>query len=164
MKHFLMAALAAAILVPLPAMATVKVNWSTDKDNGLQVLYGQPDEEETDQVLSATCRKDGRIDLHLGAYDDVGEGKGEAVSVTLSSGGKSAVLNGKSQNSENFEMTGGTELFTTVGRDDALFAVLATGKPITATGVGSPKKPDTWGATGLQKSAAAFLAACSAKK
>jgi hypothetical protein len=165
MKRVLLAALAAAVLLPLPAMAApVKVNWSVDKDDkGMATLSGLPDEEESDLVLWAACRKDGKMDIGVGAYDEVGQGKGEAVTVTLASGGKTVTLKGKSQNSANAEMTGGTELQTTITRDGPLFALLATGKPITATGVGNPPKPDTWSATGLPKAATAFLVACPKK-
>lgn len=165
MKCVLLAALAAAVLLPLSAQAApVKVNWSLDKtDKGMATLSGLPDEEESDLVLWTTCRADGKIDIGVGAYDEVGQGKGEAVTVTLASGGKSVTLKGKSRDSANAEMTGGTELQTIVTRDDALFTVLATGKPITATGVGDPPKPETWGVTGLTKAAAAFLAACPKK-
>ncbi|GEM_PF-3364722 len=162
MKQMLLAAVA-ALLVPLAAQAAnVNVVWSNGKTDGAISLTGQPDEEESDQVLFARCRADGRIDLAVGAYEGVGEGKGEPVSVTLSSGGKSATLHGKSQNSRNFEMTAGTELATTVASDDSIFALLMSEQPV-AIGVGASSARDSWSARGLRKSAQAFLAACAAK-
>ena len=163
MKKFALVALAATL--SFPALAVSEVDWSFDKGDGSGAkLYGQPADEESDQVFWARCRKDGRIDIGVGAHDGVGEGKGETVSATLASGGKTKVLKGTSRESGNFQMTGGTELTATVSRDDPVFAVLATGKPINAAGAGDkPPKTDMWGVTGLQQSLNAFLAACPAQ-
>ncbi len=163
MRTMLLAA-AAVLLLPLAARAAdVSVIWSSEKQDGAATLSGQPDEEESDRVLFARCRADGRIDLGVGAYESVGEGKGEAVSVTLSAGGKNATLHGKSQNSPNFEMTAGTELATTVTKDDPVFAVFMSGQPVTIR-TGATARPDRWSTKGLPASAQAFLAACGAKR
>ena len=54
-------------------------------------------------------------------------------------------------------MTGGTEFRATVKRDDALFKVLSTDKPIAVSG---SIEPTTWPAKGLKAKVAAFLKAC----
>lgn len=80
------------------------------------------------------------------------------MTLTLASAGKSATVKGRSRWSENSEMTGGTELRATVALTHPLFAVLATGKPITVTG--SLKKPVTWKVRSLKARLAAFIKAC----
>ena len=96
------------------------------------------DESEVDNEFWARCRSDGMIDIGMGAESHVGKGKGEPVSLTLTSGGQSVTISGVSRESKNVEMTGGIELQARVKRDDKLFAVLSTGQPIAVTG---PIKP-----------------------
>jgi hypothetical protein len=91
------------------------------------------------------------------AESHVGKGKGEAVTLKLSSDGRTATLTGVSRESANVEMTGGIELRAVVARDHPLFVVLATGKPIAVSG---PIKPITWQARTLKAKTAAFLQAC----
>jgi hypothetical protein len=116
-----------------------------------------PDESEVDYEFWAHCRADGKIDVGAAAESRVGKGKGEAVTLQLASAGKTATLSGRSRESENVEMTAGIELRATVPRDHPLFAVLATGKPISVTG---PIKRLTWSAKRLKEKTAAFLKAC----
>jgi len=146
----------AVLLLPTAALADVK--WQFSKQEGRPYLHGLPDEEESDTVIWMVCRADGSIDIGVGAEPNVGEGKGEAVALTLTSGSAVAKLAGRSQNSPNFEMTGGTELRTQIKRDDALFAVLASGKPIAVSG--SIKATTTWPVKGLKAKVASFLQAC----
>jgi len=147
-------ALTALVLFPLAANAEAWDVHLDDQRNGL-VLLGMPDEPENDTDLWILCRKDGRFDVGAGANDGIGKGKGEHVSATFAAGGKTAVLHGVSRESVNFQMTGGTELVTTIARDDALFAVLAAGKPI-------KMGRTTFAAPGAALSK--FLAGCPAKK
>ena len=119
---------------------------------------GPPKESEVDNEFWAHCRADGAIDVGMGAEAKVGKGKGEKVKLTFTSGGQSATVTGVSRESVNVEMTGGIELRGTVKRDDKLFAVLATGQPITVTGPIKP--PLKWSVRGLKAKVAAFLGGC----
>ena len=160
MKRFVGAAIAALVLWPVCASAE---SWNLNKGDarGGTVLSAMPDEPENDTDLWLMCRKDGRFDVGVGANSTLGKGTGDAVTATLSSGGKTAALKGVSKNSINFEMTGGTELTATVSKDDPLFAVLAAGKPIKLTSSG---KSRTFGSGNAPKLLDKFLASCKAGK
>jgi hypothetical protein len=121
-------------------------------------LLAHSTESESDRTFWALCRGPGAIELRIGADDFVGKGKGEPVSLTFASGGRRATLRGISKNSDDFQMTGGTELVTEVTRDDPVFAVLLTGKPVTITG--SVKKPIMLDGKSAKPAVAKFLAAC----
>jgi hypothetical protein len=148
--------IASAVLLPVAAAAD-DIIWQLGKKQGRPILLGVLSEPETDKPFWAHCRADGGIDIGIGAEINVGKGKGEAVTVTLTSAGASAKLTGQSRNTLDSEMTGATELRTKIARDDALFTVLATDKPIALSG---SIKPTTWPVKGLKAKAAAFLAAC----
>jgi len=148
-------AMTALLLAPAPAAA--ELQWQYRTQQGRPYLQAMPSEPEGDTEFWASCRSATAIEVGIGANTTVGEGKGETVSLTLTSGGVSATVSGQSRNSANFQMTVGTELRTTVSRGHALFKVLATGQPITASG--SIKKV-TWPVKGLKTKLAAFLAAC----
>jgi hypothetical protein len=152
-----MAIVLCAGLALWPALAAAETDWKLLKRDGRAVLQGHGGEYEGDDDLWLRCRADKAIDVGAGAESEVGKGKGETVKLTLTSAGKTATLSGVSRRSENWEMTGGTELRTRITRDDPLFAVLATGKPIAVTG---PIKPKTWAVKGLKTQLAAFLKAC----
>jgi hypothetical protein len=149
--------LAAALLLVPTAASAADVVWTVSKKNGRAYLNGMPDESEVDNEFWAHCRADGAIDVGAAAESHVGKGGGEAVTLKLASGLKSATLTGVSRESENVEMTGGIELRATVSRDHPVFAVLSAGNKIKVTG---PIKPMTWGAKGLKQKTAAFLKAC----
>ena len=140
-----------------PSAAAAEVKWSLGKEKGKPFLYGMENEAEVDYELWAHCRADGDIDVGMGAESHVGKGKGEKVELTLTSAGQSAKVAGVSRDSVNAEMTGGIELRGKVKRDDRLFAVLATGRPIAVTG---PIKPLKWGVRGLKPKLEAFLKSC----
>jgi hypothetical protein len=146
----------ALLLAPAAAHAD-EVVWTVTKMKGRAFLSGMPDVPEVDYELWAHCRADGKIEVGAGAEVHVGKGRGEAVTLKLTSGGKTATLTGVSRWSENSEMTGGIELRATVSRDHPLFAVLATGKPIFVSG---PIKPMTWPVKTLSAKTAEFLKAC----
>jgi hypothetical protein len=133
------------------------IAWTLSKKAGRAYLSGMPNESEVDYEFWAHCRADGKIDVGAAAESHVGKGKGEAVTLKLASADKTATLDGTSRESANFEMTAGVELRATVSRDHPLFAVLATGKPISVSG---PIKPLTWQIRNLKSKAAAFLEAC----
>jgi hypothetical protein len=142
------------------AAAAEKVVWTLSKSEGRPYLTGMIDESEVDLEFWARCRADGMIDIGMGAEAHVGKGKGEQVSLTLSSGGQAVKVAGLSRASANTEMTGGIELQAKVTADDKLFAVLATGKSISVTG---PIKPLKWEVRGLKAKVEAFLKACRKK-
>ena len=148
--------LAAAVAVPCAAQADVE--WKLFKKDGRAYLQGFSGEYEGDSEFWAHCRRDGAIDIGVGAHSQVGKGKRDAVTLTLASAGLRARLSGVSRESANVEMTGGTELRAKVRPDDAVFAVLGTGRPIAVTG--SIEQPATWGVKGLKAKVAAFLKAC----
>ena len=146
-----------ALLAPAAVAAAAPIEWRLLMKEGRPYLQGMPTETESDTEFWALCRRGGKIEIGVGANSMVGKGEGETVSLTLLSGSARAHLRGKSRNSVNFEMTAGTELRTQVSRDDALFKVLATGKPITVSG---SIKTDTWPVKDLKAKLAAFLRAC----
>jgi len=146
-----------ALLAPAAAASAAPVEWRLLKQEGRPYLQGMPAETESDTEFWALCRRGGKIEIGVGANSMVGKGEGETVSLTLASGSARAHLRGKSRNSVNFQMTAGTELRAEVSRDDALFKVLATGKPITVSG---SIKRDIWAVKGLSAKLAAFLRAC----
>lgn len=147
--------LAAALLTPA---AAAELQWNLKKKDGRPYLEAFSGEEEGDTEFWALCRKDRAIELGIGADSMVGKGEGERVTLTLKSAGKSATLTGLSRESVNVEMTAGRELRAVVSARDPVFAVLATGKPISVTG--SVEKAATWTVAGLKAKVAAFLAAC----
>ena len=146
-----------ALMALHPVSAAAQVKWTLFKKEGRAFLQGFSGVEEGDVEFWLHCRADKAIDLGAGAETNVGEGKGEAVTLTLTSAGKTATLKGTSRNSANFEMTAGTELRTRIERNDPVFAVLATGKPIAVTG---SIKPMTWRTAGLAAKVASFLQGC----
>ena len=150
-------ALTIAAAFAWPSAAAAEVKWSLGKDEGRPFLYAMPNESEVDYEFWARCRTDGDIEVGMGAESHVGKGKGEKVELTLTSGGQTAKVAGVSRESKNVEMTGGIELQGKVKRDDKLFAVLATGQPIRATG---PMKPLRWAVKGLKPKLDAFLKSC----
>jgi hypothetical protein len=153
--RFLAIALVAAVAWPCTAAA--EVEWTLRKEKGRPFLQGMQNESEVDFEFWAHCRTDGNIDIGMGAESHVGKGKGERVELTLTSAGQTAKIAGVSRHSINSEMTGGIELRGRVTRDDPLFLVLATGQPITVTGL---IKPLRWGAKGLKAKLEAFLKSC----
>ena len=142
-----------------PCAAAAEVKWELGKENGKgrPFLYGMHNMSEVDYEFWARCRADKDIDVGMGAESHVGKGKGEKVELTLASAGQSAKVVGVSRLSVNTEMTGGIELQGKVKRDDKLFAVLATGQPISVTG---PIKSMKWGVRGLKPKVEAFLKSC----
>jgi hypothetical protein len=157
MGRLKLAWLAAALLLAPTAASAADLVWMVSKKNGRAYLSGMPDEPEVDYEFWAHCRRDGKIEVGAAAEAHVGKGRGEAVTLKLTSAGKTATLTGVSRESENVEMTGGIELRATVSRDHPLFAVLVTGKPIRVSG---PIKPMTWPVKGLSAKTAEFLKAC----
>jgi len=141
-----------------PAEASAEIAWQLSKKGGRAHLQGMPTVSESDTEFWARCRPDGMIDIGVGADSNVGTGKGEAVTLVLKSGGVTAKLAGTSRNSANFQMTAGTELRTTVSRNDTVFKVLSSGKPVGVSG--ALKQPATWEAKGLEAKVTAFLKAC----
>ena len=153
----ILAVLLVGLAVLRPALASAEVTWTLLKKEGRAYLQGLSGVEEGDEEFWLQCRADKAVDLGAGGETGVGTGKGEAVTLTLSSDGKTAKLSGTSRNTRNFQMTAGVELRTKVSRDDPVFAVLATGKAIKVTG---SIKPVTWPVKGLKAKVAAFLQAC----
>jgi hypothetical protein len=146
-----------AAVVLIPATASAEVLWQFTKKHGRPLLQAMSDEPESDTEFWALCRAGAAIDIGTGADINVGEGKGELVTLTLAGAGQRATVVGKSRNSANFQMTAGTELRASIARDHALFKVLATDKPITVSGA---SKPLTLPAKGRKAKVAAFLQAC----
>jgi hypothetical protein len=141
-----------------PAAASADpVVWTLSKKNGRAYLHAMTAEPEVDYEFWAHCRADGAIDVGAAAESHVGKGGGEAVTLKLASGLRSATVTGVSQHSENSEMTGGVELRATVSRDHPVFVVLSAGSKTKVTG---PIKPLTWESKGLKQKVAAFLKEC----
>jgi hypothetical protein len=160
MLHRSIKALVISGVLLWPGVAAAEVEWSLSKKAGRAYLLGFSSEHEADSEFWAHCQADGSIQIGVGADSHVGKGKGDAVTLTLRSGGASARLAGASRDSVNAEMTGGTELRAKIARTDPVFAVFAAGKPIVVTG---SIKRVTWEIKGLKAKAAAFLKACGPK-
>src|SRR5262245_11835040 len=101
-----------------PATANAAVSWGLVKKDGQAFLNAMPTVEESDYEFWALCKGGGQVEIGAGADTNVGKGEGETVSLQLKSGKATAKLEGKSLKSDNFEMTGGTELRATIGVDD----------------------------------------------
>jgi hypothetical protein len=157
MKRLFFVSIAALTFWPASSFAGEVWSLYRDDQRGGPVLSGMLGESESDTDLWIACRKDGRLEVGAGANSEIGTGKGEKVSVTFSSANKTAKLTGVSRESANFQMTGGTELFTVLKRDDPLFAVLRTGKPLKLNGA-------EIGTEELPAKLAHFLALCPVKK
>lgn len=133
------------------------IGWNYTKS--ANELSGYPSgEDEPDYVLRITCRPGARVDIGVGAHDDIGRGRAGTFSVTLKSGDRTATLSGKSAHSKNFEMTASSELRSqmSLAEADQLLAVLSSGLPIAVTG---PAK-DTWSVNGLAAKVRTFSENC----
>jgi len=157
MGRLLGASIIAALMFWPVAASAAEVVWSLQKKKGRTFVSGMINESEVDYEFWAHCRADGAIDIGAAAESHVGKGGGEAVTLKLARGLKSATLTGVSRHSENSEMTGGVELRATVSRDHPVFAVLSAGSTVKVTG---PIKPLTWDTKGLKPKLEAFLKAC----
>ena len=149
--------LVTAFAVLWPVAASADIEWSFSDRAGRAYLQGFSNEMEGDNEFWARCRPDGSIEIGAGADSGIGSGIGDTVTLTLSSDEVSAKLTGASRKSPNFQMTGGTELRTRISREDAVFKVFVTGKPIKVAGVG---RSVTWQTSGLKANVEAFLASC----
>lgn len=143
------------IAAPVQAFAYQWIYLADSKE-----LMGSTGEEEGDTDFRATCKGNGKAVVGIGAQDGVGEGKGEAVSVTLASAKHSVKIDGRSGKSLNFEMTGGVELQAEVDAAHAVFQVLADAGAIKVTGAA---RPMSWPAAGRAKATASFMKACFGK-
>lgn len=128
MKPFPPAIVAIAALAACASPAFAKTTWG---GKPRPYLEARSNEDEADATVRASCAFDGLLTLRLGADIGVGEGKGEAVSVKIESGDKSAKVHGVSRNSPDSEMTGGTELATDLPLNDPAVEVLFSGKAVT---------------------------------
>ena len=138
-----------------PAFAAADVQWRIINRPYLQ---GLSSEQNDDPVFWAYCRPGAVIDLGAGGNIGIGRGEGEAVTLKLTSDGRSATLNGISRPTAGFESTGRPELRTSVSEGDPLFDVLRTGKPVTVSG--SMERADTWTVDGLRSRTSNFLRQC----
>lgn len=116
-------------------------------------------EDEPDYVLRVTCLRGGKVQIGIGAHDDIGRGRRGAFSVKLRSGDQSATLSGKSALSKNSEMTGSHEFRIELPIADAtqFLAVLSNGRTIQASGALN----QNWTVVGLREKVGAFGKSCS---
>ena len=149
------AVLATAIalaFVPNTAFAYSWMYISQEKE-----LVGTTGEEEGDTDFRASCKANQHAEIGIGAEEDVGTGKGEAVSVTLKTGERTLRIEGTSHNSPNFEMTAGVELQTAVDGRHEIFQLLTEPGTIKVTGA---TRPASWPAGGRAAATKAFVHAC----
>ena len=121
-------------------------------------ITGYPSgESEPDYVLRVTCMHGGKVQVGIGAYDDIGSRRG-VISVKLRSDDRSVTLSGKSARSKNSEMTGSRELRTELPVADAskFLAVLTNDRPIQVSGALNA----TWTVAGLPQKVRAFGKNC----
>ena len=100
----------------------------------VQQMVIRSDEYEGDAFLRATCTGGGIVELRLGAEFDVGQGRGEPVTLSLQSKGKKVRIHGRSFPSADSQMTGGSELLSSFSTKDEIFVVLLSGAPIRLSG------------------------------
>jgi hypothetical protein len=156
MRLKFVAALMLAVSFSSAALAA-DVRWTSTK-KPLEVLGMPAGEEEADDVLRLTCLKGGAVQVGLGGYKSLGQGKGEPLSATLASGSTTVTLQGKSTQSKNFEMTASYELRADLAAAEfaTLASVLAAGTPIRVSGA----MKDVWSVKGLKAVAQGFSAGC----
>lgn len=152
--------LAAAVLITTSICAkadAASINWGFTK-NPSEITGYPAGESEPDYVLRVTCSGGGKVQIGVGAHDDIGRRRGNLV-IKLQSGDRSVTLSGKSALSKNSEMTGSRELRTELSLSEAtkFMAILTTGRPIQATGALN----QTWTVVGLPAKASAFDKSCS---
>lgn len=128
MRLFISIAVAMLALSGFAPLATANSSWRMVSRPSLEV---RPSGEEVDASMRASCAFEGMVILRIGAESHLGSGRGEPVSVTIDSGGKSAKLRGVSRLSPDSEMTGGSELVTEVPLNDPSLEILFGGKPVT---------------------------------
>lgn len=128
MHSFVRIAIVIVSLFGVVSPTIAKSSWHMINRPSLEV---RPSGEEVDASMRASCIFSGLILLRIGAENHLGEGKGEGVSVTIESGGKSAKLRGISRFSPESEMTGGRELVTEVPLNDPVLEILFSGKLVT---------------------------------
>ena len=146
------------VLMAVALSATVaraEMKWTA---SSRPYLEARSTDSESDASFRALCRSPAAIELRVGAHEGVGKGKGDAVTLRLSSNGHQAVLHGASRRSDDYEMTSGTELVTEIKPSDAVFTLLGSGKDVTITG--SLAKPVTWRAENMADAVKSFLTAC----
>jgi len=144
-----------ALMAVAVTQAVAETNWRVSTR---PYLEARSTESESDASLRALCRNSQSIALRVGAAEAVGKGKGEKVTLRFESQGKVATLKGVSRESEDTNMTGGTELVTEVADDAPVFAVLQTGKAVKLSG--SLAKPVVWSPQGMASAVKTFLDAC----
>ncbi|MBI5260352.1 MAG: hypothetical protein HY852_00870 [Bradyrhizobium sp.] len=148
--------LTASLLLSISATvaSATAVEWTLTK--APLELVGMPTDqgEEPDYVIRLTCKKGAVVQIGLGAYKDLGNGKAEPLSVTLISATQTVALSGKPAPSKNWNMTASSELRTEmpVSSMDKLSAVFATGEPITVSGAIT----DVWTVSAKRKKKAAL--------
>ena len=107
-----------------------------------------------DQPFFAACAAGGEIDLRFGAPLDGVAKSDERVSLTLIANRVESKLTGLS---EIYQPTGSMRAFARIQADDPVFALLATGKPVTLVHV--TKKRVVWPAA-APRDVRDFVEAC----
>jgi hypothetical protein len=113
---------------------------------------------EGDATLRAICRNPNAIEVRIGAEENVGKGNGEPVTLRFSGNGTAVSIKGVSRRSEDYQMTGGTELVTELQADDAFFKLLTSGQPVKVSG--SLQKTTTWVGAEMTEAVKKFFSTC----
>jgi hypothetical protein len=132
--------------------------WKLLTKNGHPYLLGSAKDYEGDTDFWALCVGKRVIEIGVGANSQAGTGKSEPITLMLKSSNRSARVTGHSEQSANFQMTGGTELRASISARSPIFTILQTGKPIHVEG--SIQAPADWRVEGLKPLVRAFLNAC----
>lgn len=125
--------LAAALVTlsgPIGAEAASKLRWEVEQSRDAVTLAVRSDDTKAPVGFLVECGLEGEVDISVGAPMDKVKKAGEPVSVTVAAGGKTFVLKGKARFNQ---FSRAMELFLQTNTDNGMFAVLATGKPVTVT-------------------------------
>lgn len=146
-----------ALIAVWPTASNAEIDWRMSARPPAS-LEGRSTESESDASFRAVCRNKRTVEVRVGAEEQVGKGRGELVKLQFASSGRSAIIQGVSKKSADFEMTGGTELVANVTPNHPVFAVLMTGKPVSLSG--SVARRATWTSNNMRAAVEKFLRAC----
>jgi hypothetical protein len=128
-----------AVLIFVFSLATMgeaagpKFRWILAKEGGQQILKGMnwsAGDDSIDTSFKITC-VGGKLKMGIGADASVGKGEHEPVAVNAISGRTVIKINGTSEKSTSWQMTGSNELVKMIEPDEPLVKLMRTGSNVT---------------------------------